>query len=163
MAEKRESYQSVGQSVAYGVPGLPSQESIDLLTKLLQEFERRSTPSGPSGTTLPPEVVRDIAAVGAAFESLESALALRTSPIDVSSVTPNRGPCSGGMRVTIAGSHLLPGSTVLFGNTAATDVSVISLTEIQATTPPGAGCVDVVVNTLAGSAILARGYTYQAA
>jgi IPT/TIG domain len=167
MAEKRESYQSVGPGVAYGVPGLPTQESIDLLTRLLQEFERRSTPSGPSGTTLPPEVARDIAAVGAAFESLESALAFGPSPIDVSSVTPSRGPASGGTRVTITGSHLLPGSTVLFGNVAATHVSVVSLTEIQATTPPGsagyAGHVDVVVNTLAGSAILARGFTYHAA
>ena len=108
--------------------------------------------------------MRDLAAVGAAFESIESALALRASPIGVASVTPSRGTANGGTRVTIAGSHLLPGSTVFFGNTAATDVSFVSLTEIQATTPPGsAGSVDVVVNTLAGSASLARGYTYQAA
>ena len=162
MAEKRESYQFANQGGAYtGGQGLPSQESIELLTKLLQEFERRSS---SSGTTLPPEVVRDIAAVGAAFESIESALALRASPIDVASVTPSRGTANGGTRVTIAGSHLLPGSTVFFGNTAATDVSFVSLTEIQATTPPGsAGYVDVVVNTLAGSASLARGFTYQAA
>ena len=47
MAEKRESYQFANQGGAYaGGQGLPSQESIELLTKLLQEFERRSNSSG---------------------------------------------------------------------------------------------------------------------
>ena len=160
MAEKRDSYQLANQGGAQGaVQEVPSQQSVDLLIRLLQEFERRSS---STGTALPPDVERDIAAVSAAFASIESALALGESPIVISSVTPNRGPAAGGTRVTIAGSGLLQGATVRFGAAAAKDVSVISLTEIQATTPPGpTGSVDVVVDTLGGSASLARGYTYQ--
>jgi hypothetical protein len=160
MPEKKDSYepgnpggpQSGGQKP-------PSQESIDLLTRLLQEFGRRPT-SGLA--SLAPEVERDIADVAAVLESIEDGLALRNSPIRISGVTPNGGSASGGERVRITGSHLLQGATVRFGNNAAKDVSVASLTEIDATTPPGsAGAVDVVVNTLAGSASLARGYTYR--
>ncbi len=160
MPEKTDRYQPGNQGGPRdGGHELPSQESIDLLTRLLQEFERRST----NGVTdLPPEVERDIAIVAAAFASIESALALGESPITISGVTPSRGTAGGGTRATIAGSHFLPGATVRFGNTAAKDVSVVSLTTIEATTPPGAaGTVDVVVDSLAGSARLARGYTYQ--
>jgi hypothetical protein len=158
MPEKRDSYQLANQAEQHsGVQEVPSQQSVDLLIRLLQDFERRST---PAGTALPPDVERDIAAVGAAFKSIESALALEESPIVVSSVTPGKG--AAGTRVTITGSHLLPGATVRFAGAPAKDVSVVSLTEIQATTPPGpAGTVDVVVDTVAGSASLARGYTYQ--
>jgi hypothetical protein len=160
MPEKRDSYQLANQSASQGaVQEVPTQQSVDLLIRLLQEFERRQA---PPDTRLPPEVQRDVDDVAAALESLESALALGESPIVISSVTPARGPRSGGTKVTIAGSKLLQGATVRFGDAAATDVSVISPTEIQATTPAGsADVVDVVVNTLAGSASLARGYTYQ--
>ena len=161
--EKRESYQPGNPGGGYGgAQGLPSQESIDLLTKLLQEFERRSA---PAATTVPPEVKKDIASVTAAFESIQSALSLGASPIVVSAVKPDRGPAAGGTRVCITGSHLLPGATVRFGNFDAKDVVVVSLTEIQATTPQGpsgyAGQVDVVVTTFGGSASLVRGFTYQ--
>jgi hypothetical protein len=161
--EKRDSYQPGNPGSGYGGgQGLPSQASIDLLTKLLQEFERRST---PAATSVPPEVQKDIDAVTAAFESIERALSLGASPVVISAVTPDRGAVAGGTRVCITGSHLLPGSTVRFGNTDAKDVSFVSLTEIQATTPPGsagyASAVDVVVTTFGGSASLARGYTYQ--
>ena len=160
MAEKRDSYQLANQAGAQGtVQEIPSQQSVDLLIRLLQEFERRSS---STGTALPPDVERDIAAVSAAFASIERALALGESPITLTSVTPDRGPTAGGTRVTIVGSGLIQGATVRFGAAAAKDVSVISLTEIQATTPPGpAGPVDVVVDTLAGSASLARKFTYQ--
>lgn len=52
-------------------------------------------------------------------------------------------------------------ATVTFGGTPATDVVVISDTEITATTPAGAvGPVDVVVTTGGGSGTLPDGYTY---
>ena len=164
MADKRDTYQLANQSGPQGaVQEIPTQQSVDLLIRLLQEFERRST---QTGTNLPPDVERDIAAVGAAFDSLERALGLRESAIVVSSVKPDRGPATGGTRVTIVGSQLLPGAAVRFGDAAAKDVSVVSLTEIQATAPasplPGsAGVVDVVVDTLGGSARKASAYTYQ--
>ena len=81
----------------------------------------------------------------------------------VSSVSPSYGRASGGESVTIRGSHFLPGVAVRFGDKSATSVSLINRGEIRATTPASApGCVDVVVNTIAGSAALVRGFTYQA-
>lgn len=160
MPEKKDGYEPGGPGAPQGGGQKPpSQESIDLLTRLLQEFGRRPA-SGLAGA--PPEVERDIANVTAALESIESALELRSSPVTISSVTPGAGPAGGGTRVRIAGSHLLQGAAVSFGTAAAKDVLVSSLTEIQATTPPGsAGVVDIVVNTLAGSTRLTRGFTYQ--
>lgn len=160
MAEKRDSYQLANQGgTQSAVQEVPSQQSVDLLIRLLRELERRSS---STGTALPPDVARDIADVSAAFASIESALALGDSPIVISSPTPSRGPAAGGTRVTITGSGLIQGSTVRFGTAAATDVSVISLSEIQATTPAGSpGPVDVVVDTLGGSAGVKGGYTYQ--
>lgn len=51
--------------------------------------------------------------------------------------------------------------SVTFDGVAATDVTVVSDTEVTATTPAGAeGAVDVVVTTAGGSATLAGGFTY---
>lgn len=169
-SEKKDSYPAVSQSPAVaGGQGLASQESVNLLTKLLQDFERRCQ---PAVTTIPPAVERDISIVTAAFDSVKNALAFGENPIEIDSLRPDHGRAGGGERVTICGSHLLPGSTVFFGGAAATDVSFISLSEIKVTAPPrpqanvGYGDqlqVDVVVNTLGGSATLVRGYTYHSA
>jgi large repetitive protein len=52
--------------------------------------------------------------------------------------------------------------TVTVGGTPATDVTVVSDTEVTATTPAGtAGDVDVVVTTSGGSDTLAAGFTYE--
>lgn len=138
--------------------GLPSQQSIDLLTRLLQEFERRSSTS----STVSPEVERDVAFVNAAFDSVKSALALAERPIAVGGVVPGGGPVAGGTAVTITGSHLLAGARVRFGNDEARDVEYVSLTEIRATSPEvkAGGTVDIFVDSLAGTARLKNGFTY---
>ena len=80
-SEKKDSYPPVSQSPAVaGGQGLASQESVNLLTKLLQDFERRCP---PPVTTIPPEVERDIAIVTAAFDSIKNALLLRENPIEI--------------------------------------------------------------------------------
>jgi hypothetical protein len=169
-SEKKENYLPVSQSpVVAGSQVLASQESVNLLTRLLQDFERRCQ---PPVTTIPPEVEKDIAIVEAAFDSIKHALTLQANPIEINSLKPDQGSAAGGERITICGSHLLPGSTVLFGGAAATVVwSDNSFTEIKVTAPPrpraqvGYGDqlqVDVVIQTLGGSASLARGYTYHA-
>lgn len=50
--------------------------------------------------------------------------------------------------------------TVTFGDTPATDVTVVSDTEATAIAPAGTGVVDVTVNTAGGSNTLTEGYTY---
>jgi hypothetical protein len=55
-------------------------------------------------------------------------------------------------------------TTVRFGGAEATNVVVVSDTEITCNTPPGAaGAIDVTVTTDAGSDTLTGGYTYEAA
>jgi fibronectin type 3 domain-containing protein len=81
----------------------------------------------------------------------------------VTSVSPNSGPTAGGTAVTIAGTNFAAGATVTFGATAATNVMVVSGTQITATTPAGsAGAVSVAVTVSGQSGSLAGGYTYVA-
>jgi hypothetical protein len=69
----------------------------------------------------------------------------------VTAISPAGGPPAGGTVVTITGANFAgPGSSpadvVLFGSTAATAVSCSSTTSCTATSPAGAGTVDVTVN-----------------
>ncbi len=137
-----------------------TQDSVDRLTRLLQEFDRRSNGGVNS---LSPEVERDIAIVTTAFESIKAALALADNPIAITCVNPAAGPATGGQDVTIEGSHFIPGATVLFGDKSATDVVVAdSLDRIRLKTPAGVAgsTVTVLVNTLAGSASQPGGYRF---
>jgi len=85
-----------------------------------------------------------------------------TLPPTVTSVSPNSGSTAGGTTVAITGANFAAGATVTFGAAAATNVAVVSGTEITATTPAGsAGAVTVTVtNPGAQSGSLADGFTY---
>ncbi len=69
----------------------------------------------------------------------------------VTVVKPPLGSATGGTNVTIAGSNFLSGATVAFGGKAATNVSVVSPTQLTATSPSGADVVDVTVTTSGGT------------
>jgi hypothetical protein len=69
----------------------------------------------------------------------------------VTSVTPATGPSIGGTPVVITGNGFTGATSVAFGTNAATDFSVHSDTEIQATSPPATGTVDITVTSAAGS------------
>lgn len=83
--------------------------------------------------------------------------------ITLTSVTPSSGPYFGVQPVTINGSGFVTGTTVTFGGAAATQVVVVSGSQITAKTPahsPGAVNVTATLpNTQ--SATLTNGYTYQ--
>jgi hypothetical protein len=68
----------------------------------------------------------------------------------VASVIPAAGSVAGGAVVTITGTGFTGATSVDFGLTAATNVQVISATEITATSPAGAGTVNVLVVTPGG-------------
>jgi hypothetical protein len=80
------------------------------------------------------------------------------------SISPTSGTTSGGTPVTISGTNFASGATVTFAGTAATNVVVVSSSEITATTPAeAAGVVNVVVTNSNGqSGTLTNGYTYTA-
>ncbi len=83
-------------------------------------------------------------------------------PPAIASISPTVGNTTGGTSVTISGSGFQPGATVTFGGTAATNVTVVNVTTVTATTPAHtAGAVDVVVTNFdTRSSTLAGGFTY---
>ena len=88
-----------------------------------------------------------------------------TAPPTVTSVSANSGPAAGGTAVTIAGTNFAAGAIVAFGGVGATNVVVVSGTQITVTTPAGnAGAATVTVtNPGAQSVSLVNGFTYAAA
>ncbi len=84
-------------------------------------------------------------------------------PPTVASIAPPSGTATGGTAVTITGTNFAGGATVTIGGSAATNVVVVSGTQITATTPAGslgAATVTVTVNGQSGN--LANGFTYTA-
>lgn len=79
-------------------------------------------------------------------------------------VSPATGGLAGGTVVTITGSNLAAATSVTFGNASASKVTVVSATQLRATTPArnATGAVDVVVTTSAGKVVKAAGFTYVA-
>src|SRR5262249_28025468 len=72
--------------------------------------------------------------------------ALTGSPPTLSSISPSSGSSAGGTAVTLTGCNFQPGALVFIGGTAATNVSVVSTTQITATTPAGTvGPANVIV------------------
>jgi Tol biopolymer transport system component len=85
------------------------------------------------------------------------------SATTVTGVSPGQGPVAGGTSVTITGRNFGPAVTVMFGSVRATNVMVTSSTSITATSPAGAGTVDVTVTTSRGTSATspADRFTYQ--
>jgi autotransporter-associated beta strand protein len=55
----------------------------------------------------------------------------------VTTITPSSGPSTGGTSVTIVGSNFKVGASVTIGGAVASNVTVVSATQITATTPAG--------------------------
>jgi streptogramin lyase len=83
----------------------------------------------------------------------------------VTAVSPPSGSALGTDNVVISGTHLTGAQTVRFGTQPATSYAVVDDSHIQATTPSGAGIVDVTVTTNAGTspATAADHFTYGSA
>jgi hypothetical protein len=79
-----------------------------------------------------------------------TAAAPATPAPTVTSINPNSGPTTGGTPVTITGANFTGATSVMFGSTAATGVTVNNGTSISATSPAGTGTVDITVTTPAG-------------
>ncbi|WP_169835025.1 IPT/TIG domain-containing protein [Pandoraea oxalativorans] len=80
----------------------------------------------------------------------------------VTSVAPQSGPTAGGTSVTITGTNLSGATQVTFGGTNAATYTVNSGTSITATSPSGAGTVDIRVQTPGGTSAIsgADRFTY---
>ena len=78
------------------------------------------------------------------------------------SLTPNSGPTTGGTLITITGTNFAATDTVRVGGTLATGTTLLSATQLRATTPAGtAGARDVSVTNTSGASATATGaFTY---
>ena len=81
----------------------------------------------------------------------------------ITAITPTLGTASGGTAVTLGGANFQTGATVSFGGLAATNVVVVSSSQINCVTSPHfPATVDVTVsNSNNGSGTVLNGYTFQ--
>jgi hypothetical protein len=88
-----------------------------------------------------------------------------TSAPTATLVSPNSGPTTGGTVITVTGTNFVSGATVNIGGTAATGVTFVSSTRLQARTPAKAagGYAVQVVNPNGQSANTPSGFTYTSA
>jgi hypothetical protein len=77
--------------------------------------------------------------------------ALTVRELTVTGVSPGSGPAAGGTAVTIWGTGFAAATAVYFGAVPATGFTVVSDSEITATSPPGTGAVDVAVDVTVGA------------
>ena len=71
----------------------------------------------------------------------------------VTSISPNSGNSAGGTSVTVTGSGFLGTTSVSFGGAPAS-FTVISATQLTATSPAGAGAVDITVSSVGGGSAM---------
>jgi hypothetical protein len=131
-----------------------------------------STVTTPDFTPGPGPAVVCVTAAGGTAAAAELFTFEGTPVIAANGINPDQGPTTGGTPVTITGSGFGqgdPNTHVIFGGTAqATDVVVVSPTEITAITPasplpaPGVGPVPVIVSDSGGPSN-SENFTYVAA
>lgn len=124
-----------------GELGDGSTVSSDEPTRVCAPYVQSPCPSGPylSG---------DVAAFAAGGD--HELASVKSSSIEVTSVTPDVGPTKGKTKVTITGTNLDAATAVDFGAAEASDVQVISPGEIAAVSPAGSEPVAVTVKTPEG-------------
>ena len=118
----------------------------------------------PEVITLATDVTPTAISAGSGF-SLAIGSTTLAAPT-VSSLSPSSGPNGGGTVVTIDGSGFSGASAVHFGANAATSFSVVSSSQITASSPAGSlGSVDVTVTSPGGTSATsnADAFTYLAA
>jgi len=80
----------------------------------------------------------------------------------VTSLSPARGAAKGGTKVTIHGTNFTRVASVHFGSKTATNLKVISATEVTVTAPAGSGTVHVTLTAVGGtSSSTSSGSKYQ--
>ncbi len=137
-------YSIVGQT---GEAGSTSGFSYDV-TPLYNVFLYNPSVSA----TVAPTAAQTPASTSDAIGALITATGSGGPPV-VTGVSPSSGTLPGGTTVTVTGSNFTSGSTVDFGSTPATGVSVLSSSSITASAPAGgtANTVNVTVSTPQGT------------
>jgi hypothetical protein len=80
----------------------------------------------------------------------------------VLSISPEIGPVTGGMVITVTGKNFTPCTTVTIGGTVATSIRVSSATFLTVELPPHApGLAEVLLKTDGGDAAAAKAFRYE--
>lgn len=119
-----------------------------------------STPAGPTGVV--DVIVQNPDGQSDALEEGFTYGGILGETPELTSITPNQGPSTGGARVILRGSNFDAGMAVRFGASPSPNVTYISSELATAVVPAGAvGPTDVVVTSGSGATVtLADGYTY---
>ena len=151
-----------GNSVAITGTGLMGTTSVNFGTTPATSFTVVSdtevdaiTPAQLVGT-----VPINITTLGGTDSSLS--FSFQRSPV-ISSITPTSGPITGGTVVTITGGGLTDTTSVNFGTTLATNVTVVSDNKVTATAPAKAAGVSAVTVDTASATSNGAAFTYVAA
>jgi hypothetical protein len=126
-------------------------------TEVEVESETEITAKTPAGSAGKAEVIvtdsKGTSSGGSSFTYV--------APPKVSSVTPAEGTTAGGTVVKVKGTGFLAGSKVKVGSTEATEVKIVSETEVTAKTPAGsAGKSEVIVTDSFGASTGGPSFTY---
>src|SRR5215472_8246609 len=151
-------------TVSFAVTGLPPNATASFSpttvtgsgSSTLTVTTANSTPAGVSNLTI-------TGTAGTLSHQTTATLTVSTPGTPtVTSVSPNNGSIFGGTQITIRGTNFASGATVTLGGTAATNVVVVSASQITATTGAhAAGVVNVVVaNSNGQGGSLSNAYTY---
>jgi hypothetical protein len=156
-----------GANAATAVAVVPASCTAGLCTQLTAV----SPPSTLAGNGAGPVDVTVTTSGGTSVNSPPVTFTYVAAPVinaagpGLTGIVPDSGPTTGGTNITITGSGFLTPSTVQFGGSAgpsATNVVVVSPTEITATTPlDTAGTIGVTVSDLGGTSN-SEPYTYVA-
>lgn len=121
------------------------------------------TATTPPGTLGPVAVL--VSAAGGQVGGLTAGFTYAEARPVVTAVSPASGSAAGGTSITITGTGFPAGATVSVGGAPATNVSVVSATQIVATTPAGTAGPAAVTVTAPGGAIsgLASAFTFTSA
>ena len=111
----------------------------------------------PAGTPGPRNVV---VTTPGGTDTLTDAYTYIPAP-DLSSLTPDEGPTTGGGTITLTGTDFTGATSVTIGGNECTSLVVVNATTITCTVPAGTvGAKDVVVTTPGGTDTLTDAYTY---
>jgi hypothetical protein len=114
------------------------------------------------GATVASAVDVVVTTAGGVSQTSSSDVYLYETVPSVTAVAPAAGPTAGGATITVSGTDFVAGATVTVGGVAATNVTVVSPTQITATTPAHAqALVDVVVSTGGGASPVSAADRYQ--
>jgi IPT/TIG domain len=132
----------------------------DSVGRIFETFEYVDAAGNPNSSGVePPEGKKLWKAPGDKIK--QSELDAVEAQATVTTIAPATGPAAGGTNVTLTGTNLEGVTAVTFGGVAATNLDVVSDTEVTVTTPAHAtGAVNVVITDDSGTVTKTGAFTY---